>query len=176
MAALAPRKFSTKVREASSRRATSCQSFCTSPFTIGSTRGRIVSGATCGSNLASAGSRLARRWNRVRRAFFDARRYASLFLNCATVKRPEPAPSHVSSPVRRNRSMTGTDKPSAAAPCSDASRMHRLTALNLSFSIFRQRAAPETQATEPPRVTTTPAPYHRYAAKTRTPSPNASEK
>jgi hypothetical protein len=52
--------------------------------------------------------------------------------NWATVKRPEPAPSQVSSPVRRNRSMTGTDKLPGAAARSAAARMHSLTALNSS--------------------------------------------
>lgn len=50
MAASAPWKFKMKVRAMISRNAISCQSSCTRPFTMGSMRRRIMSGATCGAD------------------------------------------------------------------------------------------------------------------------------
>lgn len=84
-------------------------------------RCRIVSGGTGGIVRASAGSKFARSSNRFRMAVFVARVYASSCLNCARLKRPEPAPSQVFSPVRRNRKMRIADKPHGAAACSRAS-------------------------------------------------------
>ena len=124
MAILVPGRFRTNVRAVISRNAAFRQSACTNPLTIGSIRCRIVSGDTSELDWASAGSRLARRPNKFRRAVFVARAYASSSLNCARENRPEPAPSQVSSPVCRNRSMRIADKPPGAAACCAAFRMH----------------------------------------------------
>jgi hypothetical protein len=56
------------VRAVISRSATSRQSACTRPLTIGSIRCRIVSGDTSGLDWASAGSRLESRSNKFRSA------------------------------------------------------------------------------------------------------------
>ena len=124
MAALVPGTFRMNVRAVISRSVTSRQSSCTKPVTIGSMRCQIMSGGTAGLDWISAGRRFARRSNRSRMAVFVARVYASSSLNCARLKRPEPAPSQVASPERRNRSMSIADKPPGAAACCAASRMH----------------------------------------------------